>query len=278
MNLQLPVKPILGLPLFKKTKIAILGIPYDGGQTFASGSRFAPYCIRIASESIEEYSFIAKKDVRECDASDWGDIEVSWGNYELTSNNVKEGLKKIGAEKYVFIGGDHSITIFLAYFFKNKIRKYVQLDAHADFENEYRGYKFNHATVLRRVGEILGWENVTLIGLRSVSKKAMKELETFGIQYYTTFDVLDDPDILKREVKDADYVSIDMDVFDPSFAPEVGNPEPLGISPKDLLPAVHTWRPIVVDIVEVVPRSINSITAILAASLIREIIIAMSKQ
>ena len=257
--------------------MVVLGIPYDSNQTYITGSRFAPTYIRIAAESIEEYSIIQGIDIRDLDISDWGDVEVSYGNFEETNRRVQRVLKELSfANKFLFIGGDHTITIFTTYFFRNRIRRYVHIDAHADFEDKYLGSKYTHDSVLRRVGEFLGWERIVLLGLRSVSRKAHSELDSFGVEYYTTFDIQEDPSILTKELRRADYVSIDMDIIDPAYAPEVGNPEPLGLDPGTLINSILQADPLFMDIVEIAPKNHSSVTAILAATLIREALIKMA--
>ncbi len=217
-------------------------------------------------------------DIRELPISDWGDIETSHGNFEETTQRIKRALKEVAfAERYLFIGGDHTITIPIISFFSEKIRKYVHLDAHADFEDSYLGSKYTHGSVLRRVGEIIGWEKIVLVGLRSVSKNAMRELEEYGVEYYTSLEIREDPRILEQKLQSADYISLDIDVIDPPYAPEVANPEPLGLEPLQLIKALINVRPKIVDVVEVVPKDHTSITAILAATIIREVLIAMTK-
>lgn len=265
---------MLDLPLFQERRIKVIGIPYDSGQTYLTGSRFAPHLIRLASDSIEEYSLVFKRDVRTIDASDWGDIEVSFGDFTETKRRIHSVLSNVPSEKYVFIGGDHSITFFIISFLGKRIKNYVHLDAHADFEDMYLGSKINHNCVLRRIGEVLGWERIKLVGLRSVSEKALSDLKKFGVEYYTINDISNN-DTLCDVLSSADYISIDMDIFDPAFAPEVGNPEPFGLNPKNFLICVNKINPRIVDLVELAPRSPSSITAILAASILREIIITM---
>ena len=254
----------------------MLGIPYDSGQTYQTGSRFFPFFIRLCSDSIEEYSFFFEKDVRECNASDWGDIEVSFGDFEETFRRVERVINKLGDKKFVFLGGDHSITIMTVSVLRKNIRRYVHLDAHSDFEDSYLGSKFNHDTVLRRVGEILGWDKITLLGVRSMSKKAHHDLKELGVEFYTNIEIKDNPDILRDFLKKADYISLDMDFFDPSIAPEVGNPEPMGLKAEDLILTIKDWNNKYFDVVEGTPKNPGSITAILAATLLREIIIRMS--
>lgn len=258
--------------------MVVLGIPYDSNQTYITGSRFAPTYIRIASESIEEYSMLQGIDIRNLDISDWGDVEVSFGNFEETSERVEHALKELSfAEKYLFIGGDHTITLFTINFFRGEVRKYVHLDAHGDFEDTYLGSRYTHDSVLRRIGEILGWENICLLGVRSLSQKAHRELENLGIEYYTSLEIKENPEILRDNLRNADYISIDIDVIDPAYAPEVANPEPLGLAPVEIINGLLETKPKFVDVVEAVPRDHTSITAILAATLIREILIILSK-
>jgi len=273
----MPIKPLFGVKTQEKADIAVIGIPYDSSQSFFSGAKFGPTAIRLAANTLEEYSFIFRKDVRDLSISDWGDIEVSVGDFMKTKKRVFDVLRGINAEKYLFLGGDHSVTIITVDFLKDKIKRYVHVDAHADFEDEYLGNKFSHDSTLRRVGEMIGFEKITLLGFRSASIKELKALEDFEVETYSIFDILDDEEILPNVLKKADYLSIDIDVFEPSYAPEVGNPEPFGFTPIQFIKHIREISPRYVDIVEVTTTKMESITAILAATIAREILIAMNK-
>jgi len=277
-ELLIPAYPMFQLPLFKRKKVIILGIPYDSSQTFAVGSRFAPDAVRLASWGLEEFSFLQRKDVRNADASDWGNIVTSPGDFKETRKRINQVLNQINPERLLVLGGEHTITLAtISWLIHNKRKKMylVLLDAHNDFEQHYLGNKWSHACVLRRIFEILSPEHICVLGLRTSSEKALKELEESGIKYYTAFEIKDNESILQGELKKADVVSIDFDVFDPSFVPETSCPEPFGLDPFVVVKALLKSRPIYIDLVEITCSVATSPTAILAAGIARECILIL---
>ncbi len=271
-----PTKTLFSIKAMYTSKVAFLGIPYDAGNTCRAGSRFAPWYIRQSSEFLEEFSMLYRRDIRECDISDWGNINVSFGDFGETLKRVKNVLGSINAQKYLLLGGEHTISIMVVNTFAERIKKYVQLDAHPDFYENYEGNKFSHACVARRIGETIGFDRITIIGIRSFSKQNIMDLEEFGVRYYTILDVYDDPSILKKEIRSADYLSIDMDFFDPAYVPEVSCPEPMGYNIRDFLMMIPGIGARIVDVTEVVPQSPFDISSITTAILLREIGIQLS--
>ena len=219
---------------------------------------------------------IYRVDIRDCDISDWGDVNVSFGDFMETSRRVRHVLSLINADKFLIMGGGHSISLMIINTFADNVRKCVLLDAHADFYDEYEGNRFSHACVARRIGEIIGFDRLTIMGIRSFSKQNIMDLDEFGVKYYTILELYDDPRILEKEIENADYVSIDMDFFDPSIVPEVSCPEPLGYNYRDFLSVIPRIRARYVDVTEVAPKSPFDISSIVAASLLREIGIQLS--
>ncbi len=263
-------------PQFKPAKVGILGVPFESTATFASGTKFAPYYIRIAGENTEEYSTIQKKNVLELSISDWGNVDVFHGNFEGTRRQIiydMSKMKEAGVERFFVIGGEHSITPVLVEFLKPK--KVAVLDAHLDFEEEWLGIKHSHACATRRVSEIVGIENVAVFGARSFSQAEERDAKELGLEFYTSFEIFEDPKILLK-LKKFDYISIDMDVFDPSFAPEVGNPEPFGLNPWEVIKYLTKAKAEHADLVEAAPKSGTSSTAALANALAREVLIMLA--
>ncbi|MCR8433476.1 MAG: arginase family protein [Crenarchaeota archaeon] len=267
---------LFGLPAAKNLDIAVLGIPFDSTQSAFVGSRHGPLLIRLASKTLNEFSLFFKRSVSEFPISDWGDVEVIHGGFLETMQKVREALGTIGAKKYLFLGGDHSITIMTLQHLHNQVKMYVHIDADPDFEDTYQELKYSHGCTLRRAGELLGYDRVVLLGYRTGIPEELKALEEFGVEAYSTYDILENEAVLKDIFKKADYISLDLDVFDPAYAPDVGTPEPFGLPPNLLLRYLKYLRPKFADIVELTGGELRSTTATLAAAIARELLIAMS--
>lgn len=272
-----PELSMFSLPIRKKTKTAILGVPFDSSQSVFAGARHGPLTIRFASTTLNDFSLLFRRRVSEFSISDWGDVEVVYGDFHKTQQLVHKALDLINAEKYLFLGGDHSITIMTVSYLHNRVETYVHVDADPDFEESYQGFRYSHGCTLRRVGEIIGFEKVILVGYRATLPEELKALEDFGVEAYSTYDIYEDESILKNAFKKADYLSLDLDVFDPAYVPEVGTPEPFGLTPQQFLRNIKYLQPKFVDIVELTTTRLNSITAVLAAGIAREILIAMNR-
>ena len=249
----------------------LVGIPFDYTSTYRPGARFAPYEIRKASHSIESFSFYSKKDLCEVDLVDLGDLEVP-SSPELLEEFI--ALDEIADSKFAVLGGDHSVTLPILRKIRDRIESYVQLDAHLDMREEYLGEKFGHASVARRAVEILGEDRVLLMGVRSASKEEYRFCLERGIEYYPPEDWdngIESISSLRGEV----YLSIDLDVLDSSYAPGVGNPEPMGVSPSQVIEVIRTLGKKIkaFDVVELNPLFDSGITSVLAAHLVRETIL-----
>ena len=272
-----PTKTLFSIQPCRESKVVFLGVPFDSNTTCRSGSRFAPWYVRLASEFLEEFSLLYQVDIRECSISDWGNIDVSHGDFRETLRRCNHVIKSITTrQRYIFLGGDHTISLITASIFRDSIDKCVILDAHADFYDEYQGNKYSHACTSKRLGELLGFENISIIGIRSMSRQSKRNLEEFGVEYYTIFDIRDDETILMEHLKKADYISIDMDFFDPSIIPSVACPEPLGYDLKSFIRTIPKIKAKIVDIAEIVPKDPFDLSAIVTATILREIGIQLS--
>lgn len=269
-----------------KPKYAVLGVPYDGTSTFRSGSRFAPNAIREASINIETYSLRARLDASKLAIKDVGNLNVAQDVSETLRrlNLVLEELMS-GGLKAIVLGGEHTLSLgAIEAAGKNGDLAIVCFDAHMDFRDEYLGSKINHATVMRRVSEKLGVDRVMEVGVRAFSEEELEYAERSGLEFLTSLDVhrrldyvLEKIERWTREARRL-YVSVDLDVLDPSQAPGVANPEPEGLTVTQLLDIL--WRIcsteiVAVDIVELTPPYDNGITAIQAAKIAAEVICLM---
>ncbi len=240
----------------KDADVIILGVPFDSTEIFLPGQRLAPDEIRTALLTLD----IGNLAERIYDA---GNVNVAHGNVEETVQRVEDVLSDIRARNqnagFMILGGEHTISYAAVKFFSEKYDRLQVLfmDAHADCYDEYNGIKLMHATVLRRISEI---ENVilTTVGIRAESEN-ISDIEIMGLE--------------ELDTSAPTYVSIDMDVLDPSLMKSVSDPVPSGLKLDDVLNVVKGFGDVVaVDIVELNPL-INDYSSIkLAAWLCRSIL------
>ncbi|MEM4523695.1 MAG: agmatinase [Archaeoglobaceae archaeon] len=251
----------------------IFGIPYDATQSFKPGARFAPNAIREASWNLESYSQFFSFDLSMAKICDAGNIFCD-GSFEEIGKRVSDFLSRVNGTP-IAIGGEHSISILTTKKFKNSC--FLVFDAHFDLRNEFDGSKFNHACTTRRIFES-GFD-VVIFGVRSGCREEREFADRNGIFYLPSWKIKDVSDVLEPlDGYRRFYLSIDMDVFDPAFAPGVSTPEPFGLNPSIILPlfAELAKKVIAMDLVEVVPDE-NKVTQSLAAKIIFEFISAKEK-
>ncbi len=258
----------------EEAEVVLFGIPYDATQSFKPGSRFAPTAIREASWNLEDFSVYFRRGVgvRFCDA---GNVCVD-GSFEDIIFETELFLKKLAHKKFIMLGGEHTVS----YAVSRALDKthFVVFDAHFDLRDEFDGSKYNHACTVRRIAEK---HDVTLIGVRSSTKEEIEFAEEMGIRYYTSFEVAERwgkiLEELESELPEKFYLSVDMDAFDPSFAPGVSTPEPFGIEPVKYLEFLKKFGNRIegMDIVEVIPDS-ERITPTLAAKFVVEFLCFLS--
>ncbi len=271
-----------------RSPVSVVGIPFDSTNSFRSGSRFAPSRIRLVSQSLETYSFRCGVDLELQPPYDEGDIAVTHGDAVTTLKNVAVVTSDLLGKGRIpiFIGGDHIITYGVidgATQHLGHAPCIIVFDAHLDLRPEYLGYRWSHACTTRRLVEIVGGNNVLVIGARAASKNEIEDARKLGIRYLTSFDLMHKSiREVANKVKDITshctevYFSIDLDVIDPAYAPGVATPEPEGITPTQLLDIL--WRltderTIGADIVEVNPLvDTSDITSFLAAKVFIELI------
>lgn len=264
-----------------ESRYTILGLPMDWTTTYMPGTRFAPDSIREASCNIELYSILAKRDIEDIHVRDLGNVSLVYGDVYSSFERIMKVVEGIREEysgnTYFFLGGEHSVTYPILKILNDSIDHIIVFDAHGDLRDEYMGLKYSHATVTRRVLEEIG-KPVTLIGVRALSKEERRYLEE-KTDNNPRIVFIDEYEYFRRFIPGNKniYVSLDMDVFDPGYAPGVSNPEPLGLTPHQVLTVLgellSSNRLVGMDVVEVNPlRDVNNITSILAARIIIEVI------
>lgn len=267
---------------FDESDVVLFGVSFDKTASFRSGSRFGPDAIRKASWNFESFNFHTGVDLQDKRIHDYGNLNVDIDkdvNYviEQVQTFARSIIKKHKIP--VLLGGEHSLSAAVVQSFAKNIG-ILSFDAHADFRDIYQDEAYNHACTLRRIADHVGDENVFLCGLRSAGKEEYNDLKKHNISFIDTytFHKLTSQQVIDQITSifsnQPIYITIDIDVFDPSYAPGTGTPEPFGLNPMDVLPIIDAISPQLIgfDIMEVNPYFDHGQTAFLGAKLIRHIL------
>ncbi len=269
---------------FNEAAYTILGVPFDYTSTYRTGARFAPTAIREASLNIETYSFRTDLDVEKIKIHDLGNLDIS-ANIDETLKRLELVTRELLEAKKtpIIIGGEHTITLGTVKALENTEKlAIISFDAHLDLRNEYSGLKTSHTTFMRRINEKIKPQKIIEVGTRAVCQEELEYAEKTGINYITSLEIQREglektKEKLGRLLEGVEniYLSIDLDVLDPAYAPAVQNPEPEGIDPyalHELIAEICKKSIIAFDLVEVTPNYDEGITAIQAAKTIFETI------
>ncbi len=266
---------------YERAKYAVLPVPYDATVSFQTGTRWGPKAILTASAQVEDFDLEYGRDFTGCGITTLMPVELSAAGPAESHEAIFKAARRVvkDGKFLISLGGEHSITSGLVRAVKTKHRKLsvLQIDAHADLRAQYQGTPYSHAAVMRRVWEM--GVPVVSVGIRSYSTEEHRFMKKQGIEPITPRQMLEDVDWLIRAVDGLSenvYVTIDIDGFDPAYAPGTGTPEPGGIDwfqVNDLLKAVAMSRRIVgADVVEVMPIPGGMQTEFLAARLVYKLI------
>ncbi len=279
-----------------KADIAVVGIPFDAGTSYRPGARFGPAHIRESSRLLRPYN--PAQDASPfalAQVVDAGDIAVNPFNIELAVQQIEDGVDELLEEgmKLVTLGGDHTIAypILKSLHKKHGPITVIHFDAHLDTWDTYFGAPLTHGTPFRRASEegFIDLESCLHIGIRGplYADTDLSDDKKLGFEVVTSIDMdkLGVEGVIKRmlaRVGDKPvYVSIDVDVLDPAFAPGTGTPEMGGLSSREmlaLLRALETVNLVGADIVEVSPQYDSAqITGFAAAHMAYELITLMAR-
>jgi agmatinase len=265
---------------FEKSRAVILGCPYDGSASFRPGARFGPSAIRRASWGIETFSPYFERDLSQLSVHDMGDLELPLGEKKLSLTLIRKALRKILSEKKfpISLGGDHLITLPIV---EEVLRVYpslylLQIDAHADLREDYLGETLSHCTVMKRVLDRLGKGRLLQVGIRSGTEEEFELARR--MKSIVSVDQDSPRSMVKRLRNKPVYLSLDLDVIDPSLLPGVGTPEPGGFTFQGFISLLKELQPLHVigfDMVELTPDyDPTQISAITASVMLREMILA----
>jgi len=262
-----------------KPVATIFGVPFDSTHSYKPGCRFGPDSIRDAFNNIEIFQPEFGVDLEVEAISDLGNTRHTVVAAEMLQmvKNVTSELKKQD-KQIIILGGEHLITLGSFTCFP-KDTGYVVFDAHYDLRDQYADIKLSHAAYLRRIVEERGSENIVHVGARAFVKEELAFLKEHNIATVSDKEIRNGngPKLLKDITSTFDrvYLSVDLDVLDPAFAPGVGNPEAVGISSRELYDMITTLQNkkiVAADMVELNPTYDNGSTAAMAAKMIATII------
>ncbi len=268
---------------YETADTVIFGAPFDSTTSYRPGTRFASRTMRAESYALETYSPYLDADVEDLAVHDSGDLELCFGDTKIALQAIEDKAATILADgkRPVMIGGEHLVTLGAV---RAAAKHYpdlhvIHFDAHTDLREEYLGVALSHATVMRRVWDILGDGRICQFGIRSGLKEEFEWGQVHTNLHKFNFDGLGDA--VRSLAGNPVYLTIDLDVLDPSVFPGTGTPEPGGVSFMELLEAVHTvCRPLNIvacDINELSPVYDQSGIATAAAlKILRELLIAVS--
>lgn len=265
--------------------IVMFGAPFDSTTSFRPGTRFGPKAIRGESFGLETYSPYQDADLTDYQIFDSGDVELCIGDAGIALKQLEERADVILSDgKLPFmIGGEHLVTLAAV---KAAVKKYPNLnilhfDAHADVREDYLGTGLSHACVIRRCWELLGDNRIYQFGIRSGDRAEFLWAREGHVDTHKfNFEGLED--ILEQLKGTPVYVTIDLDVLDPSVFPGTGTPEAGGVSFCQLLDAIlkvcGMLHIVACDINELCPSydPTGASTAV-AGKIVREFLIGLSK-
>jgi len=270
---------------YEESDVVVFSAPMDATTSFRPGTRFAGNAIRVDSIGIEWYSPYRDKSLKDYNTCDIGDLDLPIGDvegalgviYDVSSQIIKDG------KKTMMVGGEHLVTypVVKAYYEKYPDLFLIHLDAHTDLREEFFGMKFSHATVIRRCHDLLGDGRIYQYGIRSGDRDEFLFAKN-GHVFQQKYD-LDGIENLPEIIKSAPvYISIDLDILDPSVFPGTGTPEPGGITFKELLGAFDVFAKLEnvvgADIVELSPYlDPSGASNAAAAKALREMILILHK-
>jgi len=263
---------------YKESTAVLFGAPFDGTSSFKPGSRFGPNAMREDSWALESYSPYINKDLEDLKLFDYGNLELPFGDKKNSLRMIKDFVNKIvdDGKIPIMLGGEHLISLssIKALSKKHSDLHVIHFDAHTDLREDYLGESLSHATVMRRVHDVLGDGHINQFCIRSGLKEEFEWAKSHTNLEKFTFDTLIDcvQNLKNRPV----YISIDLDVLDPSIMSGTGTPEPGGINFHQMLEIIQTLSKLnnVVgfDVVELSPKyDVSGVSSAVACKILREL-------
>ena len=257
---------------------AFFGAPLDATTSFRSGTGAGPGAVRRLSDSLETYSPALDRDLEDLILVDLGDIDLGGAEVEEAVEAIADTMVAAAttARLAVMLGGEHTVSLggFRGIRRIHTDAILVQLDAHADLRATYGGRALTHATWAYHAGAEFGFDSIVQLGLRSGAREEWPRTRDTNWSARE----LELPDAVRARISDRPvYLTVDIDVLDPSAAPGTGCPEPGGATFAELEAFLHGLaglRVVAMDVVEVAPAlDPSEITAAAAAKIVRDAVL-----
>lgn len=266
---------------YEESKLVIWGAPFDSSTSYRPGTRFASSAIRNESFSIETYSPYQDKDLGDTKIFDGGDLELPFGDSEKALYEIERFTRQILEDNKLplMVGGEHLVTLGAVRATKQKYPDLhlIHFDAHTDLREEYLGVPLSHASVIRRCWELLGDLKIFQFGIRSGEREEFRWAKDHTYLNKYNFDGLEEA--IKQIGNAPVYLTIDLDVLDPSVFPGTGTPEAGGVTFLELLEAIKKvtkLNVVAADMNELSPvYDPSGMSTALACKVLREFLLAL---
>lgn len=225
---------------YEEAQVVLFGAPFDGTTSYRPGTRFGPMAIRQESDGIETYSPYQDRDLEDIAVFDSGDLLLPFGQPSKVLALIEKRTREILEDNKIplMLGGEHLVTLGAM---RSIVKKYpdvhiIHFDAHADLRQDYLGEQLSHATVLRRVWDLVGDGRIHQFGIRSGDREEWKFAKEHTDLHPFSLEALEN--VIKKIGDKPVYFTLDLDVLDPSIFPGTGTPEAGGVSYKELQKAL----------------------------------------
>lgn len=268
---------------YENSDIVIFGAPFDSTTSYRPGTRFGPAAMRRESYGIETYSPRQDKDMTDYCYFDAGDIELPMGSSELALAQIEDMAGEILRDGKIpfMLGGEHLVTLGAVRAVHEKYNDLyiIQFDAHADLRDDYLGVKNSHACVMRRCYDLVGEKHIYQHGIRSGERMEFAFAKKHTVM--SPFDLSGVDNTVQALRGKNVYLTIDMDVLDPSEFPGTGTPEAGGARYNELLAALEKITSqlniVALDMNELSPTyDPSGISTALCCKLLRELLLMLS--
>jgi agmatinase len=259
----------------------IVGAPLEETACYGKGMSGGPAAIREASDCLEDYCPIADRSLHDISVVDIGDIPVDVVPFPKNLEFIRNAIDKIVNKRArpLLLGGEHTVTLpaVEAVLQKNFDLCLIHLDAHADLRDDYEGDTFSHACVVKRIADLLGPERIFQAGIRSGTREEWGWIRMHQSLYSCRPQGLDK--LIAKVGERPVYVTLDLDILDPSVLPGTGTPEPGGISYQGLDQIVRklgSLRVVGADVVELAPALDSSgVSSVTASKIVRTMLLSL---
>jgi arginase len=266
--------------VYKPGTPVLVGVPFDANSSYLRGAAGAPAVIRSAfhSSSSNYWSELGVDLGAEAIYEDAGDLQFGQDAFAQIESRVGQlvdrGLRPLS------LGGDHSITFPLVRAVSKRVPDLTILhfDAHPDLYDDFENNRHSHASPFARILEERLAKRLLQVGIRTLNRHQREQAERFGVEIIEMRNV---PALEKMKVQGPVYISFDMDVLDPAFAPGISHREPGGMSVREAITHLHAIKGHVAgaDLVEFNPaQDVSNVTAMVAAKLVKELLGIMIQQ